>query len=143
MLKPKHPCASPGCRETTNAKHCNGHRQKRPSARSAGYDARWDTYTGGFLRRHNFCCDPFARHRGQIVRATVTGHKLAHKGNAQLMWNPDNHYPLCASCNAYQCVKAEGGFGNQRTQGETHSETKAKREPSVINNLGSGIYTAF
>ncbi len=41
-------------------------------------------------------------------------------------------------------VKQEGGFGNQRMQGEAKSETKAKHdEPSVINDLGSGIYTAF
>src|SRR6266567_5505287 len=119
MFKPKHLCASSGCREITNARFCAVHQPKRPSARAAGYDSRWDTYSRGFLRRHGFCCDPFARHRGQIVRATVTGHKLAHKGNAQLMWDPANHYPLCASCNAYQCVMTEGGFGNATNKRES------------------------
>ena len=127
MLKPKHPCASPGCRETTNAKYCNGHRQKRPSARVAGYDSRWDSYSRSFLRRNPFCADPFARHRGQIVRATVTGHKQAHKGDQFLLWNPGNHSPLCAGCNAYQCVKEEGGFGNERRiKGERRSDLYRK-----------------
>jgi hypothetical protein len=44
--------------------------------------------------------------------ATVTGHKQAHRGNEAMLWDAANHYALCAGCNAYQCVKFEGGFGN-------------------------------
>ena|SRR5437016_5588404 len=146
MLKPKHPCASPNCREVTDRRYCSEHfaeqrakqRTKSPSARAAGYDARWDRYSRGFLRGNPFCCDPFARHRGQIVRATVTGHKLAHKGNETLLWDRDNHYPLCSGCNSYQCAKYEGGFGN-RIEGET----KAKLQANVINMLHGGTQRYF
>jgi hypothetical protein len=85
----------------------------RPSARALGYNSKWDRYSKGFLRTHPFCVDPFGRHRGVLIEARVTAHKIAHKGNEALMWNPDNHYPLCVACNSYQCATTEGGFGNK------------------------------
>jgi 5-methylcytosine-specific restriction enzyme A len=112
-LKPPHPCAQPGCRTLIRVgNYCDAHRQARPSARKQGYNSKWDRYSKQFLRRNPICADPFHRHPGQLVEATVTGHKQAHRGDEALLRDPANHYPLCASCNAYQCVKFEGGFGN-------------------------------
>jgi hypothetical protein len=45
------------------------------------------------------------------VAATVVGHKVAFKGDKVKMWAHDNHIALCWSCNSYQCVVFEGGFG--------------------------------
>ena len=112
MFKPKRACRKPGCISLTSARYCDEHIPKRPSARLAGYTSRWDEYSKRFLSTHPFCTDPFGLHRGKRVQATVTGHRVAHKGNSELMWAQSNHYPLCQSCNAYQCVKREGGFGN-------------------------------
>ena len=112
MLKPPHPCARAGCRALIRiGNYCEQHRAVRPTARAQGYDAKWDRYSKSFLRHNPLCVDPFGRHRGQIVMATVTGHKQAHRGDVALLWDKANHYPLCASCNAYQCVTFEGGFG--------------------------------
>jgi len=113
MQLPKRPCVRYGCKALTNGGYCEAHKPKRPSARAQGYDSRWDGYSKAFLRDNPFCCDPFGRHRGQVIRATVTGHKVAHKGNTQMLWDKSNHYPLCSGCNAYQCVTEEGGFGNK------------------------------
>lgn len=33
-----------------------------------------------------------------LVAATVVDHKVPHRGNDELFWNPDNHQPLCAPC---------------------------------------------
>ena len=147
MLKPKHPCAKPGCRATCSGRFCDSHRPKRTSARSQGYNSKWDRYSVGFLRRNPFCSDPFGQHRGQVVRSTVTGHRKAHRGDETLLWTPSNHYPLCAPCNALQCVREEGGFGNQRTKSETDSQSirstehnsKANQNRTIINNLQSGF----
>ena len=112
-VKPPHPCATPGCRALiTIGNYCKQHRSVRPTARAQGYDAKWDRYSKSFLRRNPFCVDPFRRHPGRLIEATVTGHKQAHRGNDVLLWDESNHYALCASCNAYQCAKFEGGFGN-------------------------------
>jgi 5-methylcytosine-specific restriction protein A len=123
-VKPPHPCARPGCRALIRiGSFCDAHRPARPSARAQGYNARWDRYSKDFLRRNPFCVDPFRRHPGHLVPATVTGHKQAHRGNEALLWDTANHYALCSACNAYQCAKFEGGFG-RASQPLTQSESK-------------------
>ena len=109
MLRPKHPCAHAGCRETTSSRYCEKHREKRPSARTAGYDARWDRYSKGFLRNNAFCCDPFGRHRGEIIPAAVTGHKTAHKGNEAMLWDASNHYAGSTFRTYMEVVNSTGG----------------------------------
>jgi len=122
MLKPKHPCAQPGCKAICSGRFCANHRPKRTSGRSQGYSCRRDKYSAEFLQRNPQCCDLFGRHRGQLFASTVTAHRKAHR----LLWSPTNRYPLCASCNAAQCVLEEGGFGNER---RTNSETTSERSP--------------
>jgi len=126
-VKPPHPCARPGCRALIRiGSFCDAHRPARTSARAQGYNARWDRYSKDFLRRNPFCVDPFGRHRGHLVPATVTGHKQAHRGDEALLWDPANHYALCNGCNAYQCAKFEGGFGRASQQ-----RTESKSKPAV------------
>jgi 5-methylcytosine-specific restriction protein A len=117
-----HPCEYPGCGALiASGKYCNSHRlPRRPqqkNARQSGYSGRWDAYAKGYLRKHPFCCDPFHRHAGVLIEATVCGHRVPHRGDTHLLWNPDNHYPLCGPCNSFQCAKFEGGFGNPKRDG--------------------------
>ena len=147
MLKPKHPCAQPGCRATCSGRFCPNHR--RPTAPNSEINGwKWRKYSAAFLARNPHCADPFQRHRGTFVKSTVTGHRIAHKGNPGLFWSSANHYPLCASCNAFQCVRDEGGFGNeQRKPSErdsqsirsTQENSKANEKRTIINNLQSGF----
>lgn len=123
MLRPKHPCQR--CPALTTTRYCEAHTPKRPSARAAGYTSQWDRYSKAFLAKHKICADPFGLHRGNLVTATVTGHKVAHKGDNYRMWDRANHYPLCTACNAYQCVKLEGGFGNSESKANDYQQHSA------------------
>jgi 5-methylcytosine-specific restriction endonuclease McrA len=117
MRKPSRPCAAPRCRAlVVIGTYCAEHQQKRIGARGQGYSAKWDRYSLCFLRKHPFCADPFKRHPGRLIDATITGHKIAHKNDESLLWNPDNHVPLCRACNSFQCAQYEGGFGNERKE---------------------------
>lgn len=140
MKKPPHPCAQTGCRLTTDARYCVEHQPKRPNASALGYGSKWRRYSAEFIGENPWCCDPFNRHPGQCVPSSVTGHRVAHKGNREMLWNRANHYALCASCNAYQCARFEGGFGNARISQEL---SKADEKQNEMNNLRSGIQTSF
>jgi 5-methylcytosine-specific restriction endonuclease McrA len=117
MEKPKHSCARPGCPILTNKRYCDQHanlgKRAHRERHSAVYDSPgWKQYSRDFLAKHPVCADPFGLHRGVPVRATCTGHKVAHRGDMRLFSDPANHYPLCNSCNASQACRTEGGFGN-------------------------------
>lgn len=114
MRLPKRPCSAPGCHELVSAgSRCDQHKQRAASRRPAIYGSqRWRKYSLAFLREHQLCCDPFDRHAGRVVPATVTGHRVAHRGDYALFWDEQNHYPLCAPCNSFQAAKSEGAFGN-------------------------------
>jgi 5-methylcytosine-specific restriction endonuclease McrA len=78
------------------------------------------------------------------VAATVVGHRIAFKDDERLKWNPANHYPLCGSCNSYQCAKFEGGFGNREDtanvrsqQGEAKANVRNEYPPSVYKQPSS------
>jgi 5-methylcytosine-specific restriction enzyme A len=115
--RPMHPCAGPRCRGLADVgkKFCDACDTGRPASRhgSSIVDSkRWREYSKSFLAKHPVCCDPFKRHQGRIVQATVTGHKTAHRGDLALCFDPENHVPLCNGCNARQGTEFEGGFGN-------------------------------
>jgi 5-methylcytosine-specific restriction endonuclease McrA len=70
------------------------------------------------------------------VRADVVGHRIAFRDDERLKWNPANHYPLCGSCNSYQCAKFEGGFGHAQAsvrheRGEPKAQAANEFPPSV------------
>jgi 5-methylcytosine-specific restriction endonuclease McrA len=111
-------------------------RSERARARAQGYSAKWDRYSKAYLRLHPFCCDPFGRHRGRLIDATVTGHREAHRGDAHKMWDATNHYPLCAACNAYQCATFEGGFGHER-------KAVPEQKPTIIKASDPNAFTAI
>lgn len=45
--------------------------------------------------------------------ATVTDHRIAHKGNARLFWDRHNWVPCCAACNTRKAIQTEGTFGRK------------------------------
>jgi 5-methylcytosine-specific restriction protein A len=117
MITPGHPCEYHGCSAIVKGRRfCKTHQPRSLTANAKGYDFRWARYSRNFLHAHPFCCDPFARHRGMLVPATVTGHKQPHRGDQNLFWSEENHYALCWSCNSYQAAKFEGGFGHERKE---------------------------
>ena len=136
LRKPSHPCARSGCRTLVlRGLYCDLHKQPRPSAASQGYNFKWTRYSKTFLARNPFCCDPFRRHVGILKEATVTGHRTAHKGDDKLLWDPANHYPLCASCNAFQCVEYEGGFGREIQQPPPRSPIIAEQKTTQAESI--------
>jgi 5-methylcytosine-specific restriction endonuclease McrA len=71
---------------------------RRGSAASRGYDARWRRYRMMFLRENPLCvlCRPL----GRIRAATVVDHIEPHRGDYKTFWDPANHQSLCASCHS-------------------------------------------
>lgn len=53
------------------------------------------------LRRQQLLCEPlcrFCKQLGQLVRATVVDHVIAHKGDEELFSDPENLQSLCKPC---------------------------------------------
>jgi 5-methylcytosine-specific restriction protein A len=48
-------------------------------------------------------------------KATVLDHYIAHKGNQELFWKPDNFIPLCKYCHDY-CTGSFDQFAVPKTQ---------------------------
>jgi 5-methylcytosine-specific restriction protein A len=66
---------------------------KRQSSAERGYGHRWRVYRIAFLREHPLCVMCLAR--GKVTAATIVDHKVPHRGDTQLFWDPNNHQPLC------------------------------------------------
>lgn len=105
------PCCEPGCRAVVPSGRCAEHRRKRErergSASSRGYDSRWQAYRRAFLNDHPLCDECAAQ--GRTVAATVVDHRVAHKGDPVLFWDPKNHRGLCKPC--HDARVDEGDFG--------------------------------
>ncbi len=67
--------------------------RRRGSARSRGYDARWDRAAADFRRDHPLClgCEAV----GRIEATTVTDHVVPHKGDMVLFWDRTRWQPAC------------------------------------------------
>ena len=118
---PKRPCARTGCPHLVWSGYCENCRpsssgavseRERGSAHSRGYTREWSRASKAYLQENPVCVDPYKRHAGRIVPATVTDHINAHKGDMVLFWDQSNWQGLCDGCNAYKAVRDEGGFGN-------------------------------
>ena len=82
---------------------------RRGSARQRGYSAKWDAYSRRFVRAHPFCVE--CQRQGRVTAAQCTDHIVPHKGDARLMWDPNNHQAICLAHNSAKAVREEGGFG--------------------------------
>lgn len=89
--------------------------QRRGTAHSRGYTARWSRYSQDRLKRHPLC----ARHleRGLNVAAVCTDHKIPVQGPEDpLFWAEDNHQSLCHECHSIKTASEDGGFGNAKSR---------------------------
>ena len=72
------------------------HDRWRGSARSRGYDSRWDKARLGHLRAHPLCVCCAAH--GIVEVATVVDHIEPHKGDMVKFWNSAMWQGLCEWC---------------------------------------------
>lgn len=110
-IKPKRPCAYPGCPELTAKQYCNKHQrlvaseyeQRRGSATSRGYDGRWQKARMTYLLNNPLCvvCET----KGRVTSATVVDHIKPHKGNRILFWDESNWQSLCKHCHDRKTAK--------------------------------------
>ncbi len=81
----------------------------RPSARSRGYDSKWERESKSFLAQpgnQRCCC-------GCGQPADMVDHRVAHKGDKGLFWDRANWRPMNRRCNSIKAARYEGGFGRE------------------------------
>jgi 5-methylcytosine-specific restriction protein A len=113
------PCSTAGCSGLAADRFCpkcksNGVGDGRPTAAERGYDGEWRRYRTQYLREHPHCVDPFRKHIGLIVPASVVDHIKPHHGNKELFWDENNHQGVCKSCHDYKTATQDGGFGRSQ-----------------------------
>lgn len=85
----------------------------RGSARSRGYDGRWERARLGFLRQHPLCayCEAGAFGRKRVTAATLVDHIVPHKGDRALFWFAAWWAASCAPCHSgpKQAAERQGG----------------------------------
>ena len=144
-----HLCAYSGCQHSIpyEEKYCEDHREKgeardknarrerqkavdarRGSAASRGYGYRWRIVAKRFLQKHPYCVECYRQ--GRIRPATDVDHIVPHRGDAKLMWNPNNWQPLCHECHSRKTASEDGAFGNK-----TRLRDERKDVPSVRSTL--------
>ena len=113
------PCRYPGCPTLLSTpgycdRHLRVNRQqqdeRRGSATSRGYDARWRRARALFLSLHPLCVGCL-RH-GRTIAALVVDHIVPHRGNRDLFWDESNWQALCKRCHDVKTTREDGGFGN-------------------------------
>ena len=101
---PKRPCPQPGCPDLVSSGRCSRHTRRRyskrrPNAAQRGYGHKWQKARKQFLQANPVCTDPFNRHGGMPVAATVVDHIEPHRGDAALFWDFENNVQaLCRRC---------------------------------------------
>lgn len=118
------PCrnaASRSCPNTTTDKSgfCPGckpegvreYDRRRGSARSRGYDSKWEKGRKRYLRAHPFCECKECRAEGRTRAATVVDHIIPHRGDKKLFWDENNWQAMSKPCHDRKTAKEDGGFG--------------------------------
>lgn len=120
-FKQKRPCSHPGCPElVTDGRYCPTHEQqhrraddeRRGSSAARGYGKRWRLLRARYLAQHPNCaeCD----RQGKLTPAEVVDHITPHRGDQNLLYDPDNLQSLCKRCHDEKTAREDGGFGNAR-----------------------------
>jgi 5-methylcytosine-specific restriction protein A len=86
---------------------------RRPSAASRGYGPAWRAARAAYLREHPLCVE--CERAGLTTAATVVDHRIPHKGDAALFWDPRNWQSLCKPCHDRLTARHDGGFGHPVT----------------------------
>ncbi|MCV0384880.1 MAG: HNH endonuclease [Nitrobacter sp.] len=66
---------------------------RRGSARSRGYDGRWDRAAKQFKWTHPLCLG--CKAEGRVTATAVVDHVLPHRGDMVLFWDQDRWQPSC------------------------------------------------
>lgn len=75
-------------------------RDTRPGASARGYGAEHRSKRDALLARHPWCCDPYSRHAGQRIKATIRDHVVPlNKGGTD---DEANEQALCVQCHNYK-----------------------------------------
>ena len=99
---------APGTSCTCQVRRARLRDKVRGSARSRGYDSKWERESKAFLAlSENRLCAC-----GCGKPADMIDHKVAHKGDQRLFWSRSNWQPMNRRCNSRKAASSEGGFGN-------------------------------
>jgi len=117
---------APGSR--TEAERKAESERYRGTRTERGYTNAWLRYSQRRLAEHPLC--ERCKTNGRYTAATVTDHKLPHRGIPDLFWDPTNHQSLCKPCHDTKTAREDGGFGNaERGQGPVESKRVFAKEP--------------
>ena len=113
-LKPKRPCAYPGCPSLSHGYYCLEHERKvemeynkkRGSASKQGYGVQWRRARKRYLAEYHLCV--MCLKEDKVVPATVVDHVIAHKGDMGLFWDKNNWQALCKHCHDTKTAKVDG-----------------------------------
>ena len=97
-------CAEHGCKTLVKRGRCEEHKRvpaslydaKRGTAHQRLYTKQWARYSQMRLQRYPLCAN--CEEQGKLTSATVTDHKIPHRGDVNLFWDPTNHQSLCTTC---------------------------------------------
>ncbi|MCK9268492.1 MAG: HNH endonuclease [Alkaliphilus sp.] len=119
-VRPRRPCAYPGCPELVGAgeRYCSAHRKQeqkyydkqRGTANERGYTYRWNKYSKWFLSQsENQVCKLRLDKRCKLI-AECVDHIVPPSGpNDSLFWDEKNHQASCLVCNSIKGRKAIRG----------------------------------
>lgn len=112
-VRPKKPCAQPGCpRLVRDRPRCEEHTKakrrrddaRRKSYRERGYDARWDRVAAWYRSKYPLCED--CADRGETVLGEFVHHVVPwQEGGAK--YDEDNLRHLCRTCHARAHARLE------------------------------------
>ena len=97
-------CPAPGCRVLVHCGRCEAHERERRqqhdhgrgTAHQRGYTARWARASKSFLLEHPLCV--LCSAAGRLTGATLTDHRIPHRGDMTLFWDRRNWQALCNDC---------------------------------------------
>jgi 5-methylcytosine-specific restriction protein A len=148
-IKPRRPCAYPGCPELVRGgRYCPAHQQEvarkqdaaRGSSAQRGYGYRWQKLRIAYLRVHPICVDPFGVHKrdGRIEPATDVDHIIPRaQGGTD---DEDNLEAMCHSCHSRKTDEQDHGFIGYGGQNLYTPQTldRSGSEVSTPAKLGRG-----
>lgn len=132
-MRPRKPCAWPGCGRLTFERHCETHQaaakvqrrdrdRLRASSGQRGYDSNWRKLRLMVLRAEPLCRACAAE--GRVTEAEHVDHIVPlSRGGTN---HRENLQPLCQSCHSRKTATQDGGFGAKRGRGRLNLKTAAR-----------------
>jgi 5-methylcytosine-specific restriction protein A len=111
----------PQCAELTRGGRCEKHKrvmsqageEHRATSARRGYGYKWQKASAAFLRAHPLCqCEECKEGMLRVLPASVTDHKIPHRGDMRLFWDPSNWQAMAKECHDKKTALEDGGFGN-------------------------------